>query len=64
MIDPNEEFYTVDDLAELLKVHRNTLLVMLRSGEITSIKIGARYRVYKSQLQQFFEDASTNGHQW
>ena len=44
---------TIDELAPLLNVGRNTAYEMVRCGQIKSVKIGSQYRILKHELQRF-----------
>ncbi len=44
---------TIDELAPLLNVSRNTVYEMVRSNQIKSIKIGAQYRIPKHVIRQY-----------
>jgi len=44
---------TIDELAPLLNVGKNTVYEMVRSNQIKSIRIGAQYRILKHELQQY-----------
>lgn len=49
---------TVNDVCELLKVHRNHVYKWLSSGELRGIKLGGDrtgWRVRESDLQAFLE---------
>jgi len=44
---------TIDELAPLLNVGRNTAYELVRSGQIKSIKIGSQYRILKNELRLY-----------
>ncbi len=44
---------TIEELAPLLNVGRNTVYELVRNGQIKSIKIGSQYRILKQELQQY-----------
>lgn len=46
------EYLTVEELAKLLRVHKNTAYRYVRSGVVPSIRIGGRWRVKESDLPQ------------
>ncbi len=35
-----DNFYTVQDLAERLKVHKNTIFAHIKSGRLPAVKVG------------------------
>lgn len=51
MEELTETFYTVQEAADLLKVHYQTVRNWIRSGEIRVIKIGRSYRIPKSEIE-------------
>src|SRR5438477_3207130 len=48
-IQPNV-YYTVEEAAELLRVSRQALLRLLRSGQTNAIKIGKQWRILGAAL--------------
>lgn len=51
MEELTETFYTVQEAADLLKVHYQTVRNWIRNGEIRAVKIGRSYRIPKSQIE-------------
>lgn len=47
-----DNYLTIEEVAELLRVHRNTAYRYVRSGAIPSIRIGVQWRVKESDLPQ------------
>lgn len=45
--------FTVDELTKELKVSRNTIISLIKSGHITAIKVGSQYRIPKGNLDKF-----------
>jgi|GEM_PF-1957867 len=54
----NKEFYSIQELADLMGHHYNTLYKKVRSGEIKSVKSGGHYRIRKSSFEDFIEYSS------
>ena len=51
-----EKLLTVDEVAECLRLNRETVLRKARKGEIPSIRMGCRsYRFYKDQIDQWLK---------
>ncbi len=48
-----DNFYTVQDLAERLKVHKNTILAHIKSGRLPAVKVGTVYRIRESDAARF-----------
>lgn len=51
------EFYTVDELAKLLKLHPETIRRYLKKGKIEASKMGKRYRISDEDLKRFLEES-------
>lgn len=51
--------YTIDEVSEMLKVNRKTISVLIKRGEIKSIKIGSQYRISEQQLQEYLKQNTT-----
>ena len=54
---------TVGEVAEILRVSTNTVYKLIRSGQISSVKIGRENRVSKSNLMKHIHkgnEADTN----
>ena len=50
--DPaNGTFFTVDEAAELLGVHRRTVQARLRDGTLKGKKLSGVWRIYKDSVQ-------------
>jgi excisionase family DNA binding protein len=47
------ELRTVDDAAELLKLHPKTVLRFIREGRLKATRIGKAYRILKTDLDDF-----------
>jgi excisionase family DNA binding protein len=52
----NDIFYTIDELAVLLKVHRATITRWIESGKLTAYKPAGQYRISKEQLEKFLNN--------
>ena len=48
----NGNYYTVDEAAELLGVHRRTIQARLRDGTIKGKLIGREWRIYKNEIYE------------
>ncbi len=50
------EFFTVDEFAEVLRVHPNTIRKAIRTGRIQAFKTSggrkASYRIYRSEIER------------
>lgn len=54
-----KEYYTVEELAEKLQVHWQTILNYIRSGELEALRLGKGYRISKSSFDKFVSNRST-----
>lgn len=51
-------FLTVDETAELLRVHRNTVYRWVREGRLPSSRIGKQWRIPRRALEKLLEGSS------
>ena len=49
-------FYTVEEIAEILKLDAETIRRYLVKGDLKGAKIGRSWRVTKDELDQFIND--------
>ena len=49
----NNEFLTVEQVAELLQVHWQTVLNYIKSGKLKAIRLGKGYRIPKKAIDHF-----------
>lgn len=49
----NNEFLTVEQVAELLQVHWQTVLNYIKGKKLHAIKLGKGYRIPKESLEEF-----------
>ena len=55
----NNEFLTVEQVAELLQVHWQTILNYIKNGKLKAVKLGKGYRIAKSALDEFLKEHQT-----
>lgn len=53
-------FYTVQEAAELLKVHENTIYNLVRSKKLEHYKVGAQIRIEAAELEKLKVPAENN----
>jgi excisionase family DNA binding protein len=46
---------TADEVAELVRLHRNTVQALAKSGELPGVKIGRQWRFRRSAVEQKFD---------
>lgn len=56
-----ENFYTIEEIAKILKLNRQTIYTMIRKGKIKAVRIGFQFRVYESELKRLSEEGGFNG---
>ncbi len=57
MID--KKYYTVQEVAELLKLHWQSVLTYIKNGELQAVKLGKGYRISQQALDSFIEKRTT-----
>jgi len=55
----DREFLVVEQVAELLQVHWQTVLNYIKSGKLKAVKLGKGYRIKKIELDNFINKQST-----
>lgn len=55
----NNSFYTVEQVAELLQVHWQTVLNYIKSGKLKALRLGKGYRIPKNELDNFIRENQT-----
>ena len=58
MLSSDKEFFTLEEVAELLCVNYQLVYKLVKTGEMPALRIGRVYRVRKSQLEKFINDNS------
>lgn len=53
------KFYTVQEVADLLQVHWQSVLTYIKDGKLEAVKLGKGYRISETSLQKFITDHST-----
>lgn len=55
-----KEFYTLEEVGEILKISVITLRKYIKQGKIKAIKIGKHWRVTEDNLQAFLDSLEKN----
>ena len=50
-----EKFYTVDEVAQILKVNPMTVYRWIKAGKLPSYKVEKQYRINKLEFDKFLE---------
>lgn len=53
---PSSNLFTVEDIADWLRLSQKTVYGWLRSGDLPGVKIGQVWRIKEEDLMQFIED--------
>ena len=53
----SEELYTPQEVAELLKIKKNTVYELIKRGELKCRKIGKQFRIRKDELDEYLNSA-------
>lgn len=51
----NNSFYTVEQVADLLQVHWQTVLNYIKNGKLEAVKLGRGYRISQGSLDGFIK---------
>lgn len=54
-----KDYFTVEELAEKLQVHWQTILNYIRTDKLEAIKLGKGYRISKESFEEFLLNQST-----
>lgn len=57
----SDQFYSLQEVADLLKVKYLTIFRWARSGKLPAYKFGKQYRVSAETLQEFINAAKVKG---
>lgn len=57
----NLKLYTLDELAEILKVTRRTLYNYIKSGKLKAVKIGKYWRVTQEHFEELLSTGTNSG---
>jgi excisionase family DNA binding protein len=47
----SDKVYTVEQFAELVKLHPKTVLRFIKDGRVRAVKVGRSYRILRSELE-------------
>lgn len=56
----NNNFLTVEQVANALQVHWQTVLNYIKSGKLEALKLGKGYRISQEALDKFIQSNQTN----
>lgn len=53
-----EQFFTTEQVANILQVHPFTILKFIKEGKLPGVKLGRVYRIKESEVARFLEERS------
>lgn len=53
----DEPLFTLDEVAEKLKIHPRTVLQFVKAGELEAVKLGHQWRFSASAIEKLLENA-------
>jgi excisionase family DNA binding protein len=59
--DPEEEFLTVAEVAETLKLNQQTVRNWIDQGSLPALRVGRRVRIKRSDFQRILEQSYSGG---
>lgn len=57
----DDTYYTVQEVADLLKLHWQSVLNYIKKGDLKALKLGKGYRISQQALDNFIDSRSTRG---
>ncbi|USN96470.1 MAG: helix-turn-helix domain-containing protein [Candidatus Nomurabacteria bacterium] len=55
------EYLTVEQVANLLQVHWQSVLNYIKRGDLPAMRLGRGYRIARNDLDKFIEQRTTRG---
>jgi len=50
-----KQIYNIYEVAELLRVHHNTIRTMIKKGELPAVQIGRQWRIRSTDLEAYID---------
>ncbi len=57
----DKTYYTVQEVADLLKLHWQSVLNYIKKGELEALRLGKGYRISQQALDDFIDRRTTKG---
>ena len=54
----SERLMTVSEVAELMRVSNMTVYRLIKSGQLSAIRVGKNYRIRETDVQRYLSDRS------
>ncbi len=58
---PSPKLYTVQEIADALRVHSRTAYRLVKEGKIKGIKVGSQWRIPESSLLEYIDSGWKEG---
>lgn len=55
IMSETHDFYTVEEVAEMLRVHINTIRNLIKNRKLKAIKVGVQVRISKEAYEEFIK---------
>ncbi len=55
----DEQLYTVQEVADMLKVHWQTVLNYIKRGKLKAVRMGKGYRITRQDINAFINENKT-----
>ncbi len=59
MFTMTNDFLTVQEVSEILRVHWQTVLNYIKSGKLNAVKLGKGYRIFEKSFREFIKENQT-----
>jgi excisionase family DNA binding protein len=56
----DQQLYTVQEVANILKVHWQTVLNYIKRGKLKAVRMGKGYRITQQDLDTFIDENKTS----
>jgi excisionase family DNA binding protein len=60
IMNEEEQLLTVEQVANIMQVHVETVRVWIRNGDLVAVDIGKEYRVTRADLNKYIEERKTS----
>lgn len=60
-VDPQEEYLTVAEVAETLKLNQQTVRNWIDQGQLPALRVGRRVRIKRSDFQRILDESYSGG---
>jgi excisionase family DNA binding protein len=54
------KLFTINEVAQILRVHRNTVMKLIYDGDLKHSKVGGQYRISEDQINDYLKENEGN----